>query len=71
MNIFKGGIPADYGGRISSVIDIKMNEGNSKKLNFLDHKEKFGKWKDKIIYLASTNFDEIKIKKIYLLLKKK
>ena len=32
VNIFKGGIPAEYGGRISSVLDIKMNDGNSKKL---------------------------------------
>lgn len=31
MTIFKGGIPAEYGGRISSVLDIKMNDGNSKK----------------------------------------
>ncbi len=33
VSIFKGGIPAEYGGRISSVIDVKMNDGNSKKLS--------------------------------------
>lgn len=33
VTIFKGGIPAEYGGRISSVLDIKMNDGNSKKLS--------------------------------------
>jgi len=32
VTIYKGGIPAEYGGRISSVLDIKMNDGNSKKL---------------------------------------
>lgn len=28
--LYKGGFPAEYGGRLSSVVDIKMNEGNSK-----------------------------------------
>lgn len=28
--VIKGGAPAQYGGRISSVLDIQMNEGNSK-----------------------------------------
>lgn len=30
LTLFKGGIPAQYGGRLSSVMDIKMKEGNSK-----------------------------------------
>jgi len=30
ITVFKGGFPAEYGGRLSSVVDIKMNEGNSK-----------------------------------------
>jgi len=30
--LYKGGMPAEYGGRISSVLDISMNEGNKKKL---------------------------------------
>ncbi len=30
VTVYKGGIPASYGGRASSVIDIKMNNGNSK-----------------------------------------
>lgn len=30
--IYKGGIPAKYGGRASSVLDISMNNGNSKEL---------------------------------------
>ncbi|MGB0934045.1 MAG: TonB-dependent receptor [Lishizhenia sp.] len=31
--VYKGGIPAEYGGRTSSVMDITMKDGNSKKLN--------------------------------------
>ncbi len=31
--VVKGGMPADYGGRISSVVDVKMKEGNMKKWN--------------------------------------
>ena len=30
VTIYKGGIPAQYGGRISSVLDIKMNDGDDK-----------------------------------------
>lgn len=29
--VYKGGMPAEYGGRTSSVMDIRMKEGNSKK----------------------------------------
>ena len=31
VEIIKGGMPAQYGGRLSSVLNISMNEGNSKK----------------------------------------
>lgn len=30
VQIYKGGMPAEYGGRLSSVLDIKMKEGNDK-----------------------------------------
>ena len=30
ITLYKGGFPAEYGGRLSSVVDIQMNEGNSK-----------------------------------------
>lgn len=30
--VYKGGMPAQYGGRLSSVLDIRMNEGNKKEL---------------------------------------
>lgn len=33
VQLYKGGIPAQYGGRLSSVLDIRMNEGNSKKFS--------------------------------------
>ncbi|MCU7547764.1 TonB-dependent receptor [Chitinophagaceae bacterium LB-8] len=29
VTVYKGGMPAQYGGRLSSVLDIKMNEGNN------------------------------------------
>ncbi len=30
VNLIKGGIPSRYGGRISSILDIRMKEGNKK-----------------------------------------
>jgi TonB dependent receptor/CarboxypepD_reg-like domain/TonB-dependent Receptor Plug Domain len=33
VNVYKGGMPAQYGGRLSSVVDIKMKDGNAKKLD--------------------------------------
>jgi hypothetical protein len=32
FEIYKGGIPAQYGGRLASVLDVHMKDGNSKKL---------------------------------------
>ena len=32
VSLIKGGMPAQYGGRLSSVLDISMKEGNDKKL---------------------------------------
>lgn len=31
VKIYKGGFPAQYGGRLSSVIDVKLRDGNQKK----------------------------------------
>jgi hypothetical protein len=31
IQVYKGGIPAQYGGRLASLIDIKMKDGNKKK----------------------------------------
>jgi len=33
VEIIKGGFPARFGGRVSSVLDIRMKEGNSKKIS--------------------------------------
>ncbi len=33
VKLYKGGIPAKYGGRLSSILDIRMKEGNSKKFS--------------------------------------
>jgi hypothetical protein len=32
VQVYKGGIPAEYGGKASSVIDIRMKDGNSQKI---------------------------------------
>lgn len=32
LTLYKGGMPAQFGGRLSSVMDIKMKDGNSKKM---------------------------------------
>ncbi len=31
VKLIKGGIPSTYGGRLSSILDVRMKEGNSKK----------------------------------------
>jgi hypothetical protein len=33
VKLYKGGIPAEYGGRLSSVMDIKMKDGNAKQFS--------------------------------------
>ncbi len=32
LKLYKGGFPAQYGGRLSSVIDVRMKEGNNRRL---------------------------------------
>ncbi|MBP6385375.1 MAG: TonB-dependent receptor [Pseudarcicella sp.] len=32
VKLIKGGIPSNYGGRASSILDVRMKEGNAKKL---------------------------------------
>src|SRR6185312_7217235 len=34
ITVYKGGMPAEYGGRLSSVVDIRMNDGNNKEVHF-------------------------------------
>jgi len=31
VTLYKGTMPAEFGGRVSSVLDVKMNDGNSKR----------------------------------------
>jgi len=33
LEVYKGGIPAKYGGRLSSIVDIKMRDGNAKRFS--------------------------------------
>ncbi|MEJ6692568.1 MAG: TonB-dependent receptor [Saprospiraceae bacterium] len=33
VKLYKGGIPSRYGGRLSSILDVRMKEGNKKRLN--------------------------------------
>lgn len=33
VNLIKGGMPANYGGRMSSVLEVAMNEGNNKRFS--------------------------------------
>ncbi|MFY0602059.1 MAG: TonB-dependent receptor [Cyclobacteriaceae bacterium] len=33
VKLYKGGIPAQYGGRLSSILDVRMKEGNSKEFD--------------------------------------
>lgn len=33
FEIYKGGIPSQYGGRLASVLDVRMKDGNSKNFN--------------------------------------
>lgn len=34
VTVYKGAMPAEYGGRLSSAVDIKMNDGNTKEYHF-------------------------------------
>jgi hypothetical protein len=33
IELYKGGVPAAYGGRLSSIVDVRMKEGNAKKFS--------------------------------------
>ncbi|WP_316831380.1 TonB-dependent receptor [Pedobacter aquatilis] len=34
VSLYKGGMPSQYGGRLSSVLDVKMDDGNNKEFKF-------------------------------------
>ena len=35
VTLYKGAMPAEFGGRLASVLDVKMNDGNQKRFNAL------------------------------------
>jgi hypothetical protein len=39
--MFKGTAPAEYGGRISSVLDVKMNDGNNHRIILVVASDRF------------------------------
>ncbi|HOY38941.1 MAG: carboxypeptidase-like regulatory domain-containing protein [Bacteroidales bacterium] len=41
-DVYTGGFPADYGGRVSSVMDIRMREGNKKRFSGVFSASTFG-----------------------------
>jgi hypothetical protein len=69
VKLIKGGIPAQYGGRISSVLDIRMKEGNSKKFAvtggigtiFSRVSVEGPIWKDKISFIVAARRSYIDI----------
>lgn len=34
VSVYKGNFPAQYGGRLSAVVDVRMKEGNNKKMEY-------------------------------------
>jgi outer membrane cobalamin receptor len=62
VELLKGGIPAEYGGRLSSVLDVRMKEGNTQKIHgsvgiglISSRLTVEGPiWKDKISFLVSA-----------------
>ncbi len=68
IKIYKGDIPAEYGGRLSSLIDIKTREGNMKKFHFSGNTGLFATGlsvegpfsKDKSSYFISARRSQLK-----------
>jgi hypothetical protein len=68
IKIYKGDIPAEYGGRLSSLIDIKTKEGNMKKFHFSGNTGLFASSlsiegpfsKDKSSYFISARRSQLK-----------
>lgn len=62
VNLIKGGMPANYGGRLSSVLDITMKDGNMKKfhgeggIGLISTRFTLEGpiWKDRISFIASA-----------------
>jgi CarboxypepD_reg-like domain/TonB-dependent Receptor Plug Domain len=69
VKLIKGGIPAQYGGRISSILDVRMKEGNSKKREInggigtifsrLSYEQPFAKSRGSFIVAARRSYIDV------------
>ncbi|CAG5073687.1 hypothetical protein DYBT9623_04865 [Dyadobacter sp. CECT 9623] len=69
VKLIKGGIPAQYGGRISSILDVRMKEGNSKKrevnggigtiFSRLNYEQPFAKGKGSFIVAGRRSYIDV------------
>jgi hypothetical protein len=69
VKLIKGGIPAQYGGRISSILDVRMKEGNAKKREInggigsifsrLTYEQPFAKGKGSFIVAGRRSYIDI------------
>lgn len=66
MQLFKGNIPANYGGRLSSVLDVRLKEGNTNERTFsggvgtlstrLTFEQPFAKGKGSVLLAARRSY---------------
>ena len=69
VKLIKGGIPSQYGGRISSILDVRMKEGNAKKREInggigtifsrLTYEQPFGAGKGSFIVAGRRSYIDI------------
>lgn len=69
VKLIKGGIPSQYGGRISSILDVRMKEGNAKKREInggigsifsrLTYEQPFAKGKGSFIVAGRRSYIDI------------
>ncbi|MEZ4900421.1 MAG: TonB-dependent receptor [Spirosomataceae bacterium] len=69
VKLVKGGIPAQYGGRISSILDVRLKEGNSKKCEInggigtifsrLSYEQPFAKGRGSLIAAGRRSYIDI------------
>lgn len=69
VKLVKGGIPAQYGGRISSILDVRLKEGNAKKREInggigtifsrLSYEQPFAKGKGSFIVAGRRSYIDV------------
>ncbi|MCU0341353.1 MAG: TonB-dependent receptor [Spirosomaceae bacterium] len=69
VKLIKGGIPAQYGGRISSILDVRLKEGNAKKREInggigtifsrLSYEQPFAKGKGSFIVAGRRSYIDV------------